>query len=107
MPVQPETTLYMEDSMWRWFTLLLWSLLVLYPNPYMLYISAQRAWSPPVDSQAVRQLAVTLPDNPRAIEDAVNTTLVPYAVPWEIQGVPWYFPDAAEVLQSGQGDCQG
>jgi hypothetical protein len=92
--------------MWRWLTLL-WTLLVLYPNPLMLYVSAQRAWSPPVDPQAVRHLAEKLPDQPRAIEAAVNTTLVPYAVPWEIQGVPWYFPSAAEVLESGRGDCQG
>jgi hypothetical protein len=92
--------------MWRWGTLL-WTLLVLYPNPFMLYISAQRAWSPPIDSQAVRHLAATLPDDPRAIEAAINTTLVPYAVPWETQGVPWYFPDVAEVLEIGQGDCQG
>jgi hypothetical protein len=92
--------------MWRWTTLLLWTLLVLYPNPFMLYTSAQRAWSPPVDSQAVERLAATLPNDPRAIEAAVNSTLVPYAVPWETYGLPWYFPNAAEVLKDGQGDCQ-
>jgi hypothetical protein len=93
--------------MGRWVTLLLWTLIALYPNPLMLYTSAQRAWSPPIDPQAVRQLAATLPDDPRAIEAAVDTTLVHYAVPWETHGVPWYFPSAAEVLEQGQGDCQG
>jgi hypothetical protein len=97
----------MEAGMWRWVILSLWTLLAFYPNPLMLYTSAQRAWSPPIDSQVVRQIAARLPDDPRAIEAAVNTKLVPYAVPWETQGVPWYFPDAAEVLESGQGDCQG
>jgi hypothetical protein len=90
----------------RCIALLLWTLLVLYPNPFMLYVSAQRAWSPPIDLQIGRQLAASLPDDPRAIEAAVNTTLVPYAVPWETHGVPWYFPSAAEVLEQGRGDCQ-
>lgn len=90
----------------RWLFLFLWTLIVLYPNPYLLYVSAQRAWSPPVDAEAVRHIADTLPDDPRLIELAVNTTLVPYAVPWETHGIPWYFPNAAEVLEMGQGDCQ-
>jgi hypothetical protein len=90
----------------RWAALLIWALVVLYPNPYMLYVSAQRAWSPPVDPQAVRQLAATLPDDPRAIEVAVTTRIVPYAVPWQTYGVPWYFPTAQEVLARGQGDCE-
>jgi hypothetical protein len=97
----------MENIMGRWATLLLWTLIVLYPNPLMLYTSAQRAWSPPIDPDVVRHLAATLPDDPRLIEAAVNTTLVPYAVPWQTHGVPWYFPNAAEVLEQGQGDCQG
>jgi hypothetical protein len=83
------------------------SLIGLYPNPLMLYTSAQRAWSPPIDPQTVRHLAATLPDDPHLIEAAVNTTLVPYTVPWQTHGVPWYFPNAAEVLEQGQGDCQG
>jgi hypothetical protein len=90
----------------RRIALLLWTLIALYPNPSMLYVSAQRAWSPPVDPQAVQHLLATLPDDPRAIEAAVNTTLVPYAIPWETHGVPWYFPTVAEVLSQGLGDCQ-
>lgn len=90
----------------RRIALLLWTLIALYPNPFMLFESARRAWSPPVDPQAVRQLAATLPDDPRAIETAVNSWLVPYAVPWQTYGVPWYFPTAAEVLRDGQGDCE-
>jgi transglutaminase-like putative cysteine protease len=90
----------------RWGALLLWTIVVLYPNPYLLYISAQRAWSPPVDPQAVRALAATLPNNGRAIEAAVMHKIVPYAVPWDTYGVPWYFPTADEVLAAGQGDCE-
>lgn len=92
--------------MWRTSLLLLWTLLVLYPNPAMLYRSALRAWSPPTDLELGRQLAARLPDDPRAIEAAVNSWLVPYAVPWQSYGVPWYFPSAAEVIAQGQGDCQ-
>jgi hypothetical protein len=90
----------------RRIALLLWTLIALYPTPSMLFVSAQRAWSPPIDPQAVQHLLATLPDDPRAIEAAVNTTLVPYAVPWETYGVPWYFPTATEVLTEGRGDCQ-
>ncbi len=92
--------------MWRALLLLLWTLLVLYPNPAMLYTSAQRAWSPPIDLELGRELAARLPDDPRAIEAAVNSWLVPYAVPWETHSVPWYFPTPAEVLAQGRGDCE-
>lgn len=83
-----------------------WTVIVLYPNVAMLFISAGRAWSPPVDPAAVQAVAATLPDDPRAIEAAVNSTIVPYAVPWQTYGVPWYFPTAQEVLERGEGDCQ-
>lgn len=89
----------------RWLVLL-WTLLVLYPNPQRLLVSVPRVWSPSVDAAAVRELAATLPDDPRAIEAFVNTTLVPYAVPWQTYGVPWYVPTVSEVLAEGQGDCQ-
>ena len=42
----------------------------------------------------------------RAVEAIVNTTLVPYAVPWQTYGVPWYFPTPGKVLVRGAGDCQ-
>lgn len=86
--------------------LLIWTLLVLYPNPSLLYVSAQRAWSPPLDAQAVAQLARSLPDDPRAIEAAISNRVVVYAVPWDTYGVPWYFPTVAEVLRQGRGDCE-
>jgi len=90
----------------RCITLLLWTLFALYPNPYMLYVSAQRAWSPPIDTEAVRQLASSLPDDPRAIEAAVTKRLIAYAVPWDTYAVPWYFPTVTEALARGQGDCE-
>jgi len=90
----------------RCMLLLLWALLVLYPNPYSLYVSAQRAWSPPIDTSAVAELARKLPNDPGAIEAAVRTRIVAYAVPWETYALPWYFPSVGEVLAQGQGDCE-
>jgi hypothetical protein len=86
--------------------MLLWTLFVLYPDPRLLVASAWRAWQPPLDPAAVRDLAATLPDDPREIEEYVNGMLVPYAVPWTTYGVPWYFPTVETVLARGEGDCQ-
>src|SRR3954453_5214678 len=87
--------------------LLLWTLLVLYPNPLMLGRAVAQSWTPVVDADAVRALAATLPDDPAQIENAVLTRIVPYGLPWEVWGVPWYYPTPAEVLAAGKGDCQG
>jgi hypothetical protein len=87
--------------------LLLWTVLALYPNPLLLGRAAAQSWTPVIDADAVRDLAATLPDDPRLIEEAVLTRIVPYGVPWEVYGVPWYFPTPAEVLAAGRGDCQG
>ena len=87
--------------------LLAWTVLVLYPNPLMLGRAIAQSWTPVVDADAVRALAATLPDDPRQIEAAVLGRIVPYGVPWDVYGVPWYFPTPAEVLAAGRSDCQG
>ncbi|MDP9313082.1 MAG: transglutaminase-like domain-containing protein [Chloroflexota bacterium] len=91
---------------WTGWLLILWTLFVLYPNPAHLVRSIQRAWSPPADPEAVQYLAAALPNDPQLIEAAVTNTLVPYAVPWQTYGVPWYFPTVADVQARGAGDCQ-
>jgi hypothetical protein len=85
----------------------LWTVLALYPNPLLLGRAVAQSWTPVIDPDAVRDIAATLPDDPRLIEEAVLTTVVPYGVPWEVYAVPWYFPTPAEVLAMGRGDCQG
>jgi hypothetical protein len=85
---------------------ILWTLLVLYPNPARLLAAIHHAVAPPIDAAAVRDLAATLPDDPRAIERLVNSSIVRYEVPWQTYGVPWYFPTTREVLERGVGDCQ-
>ncbi|MDQ3855083.1 MAG: transglutaminase domain-containing protein [Chloroflexota bacterium] len=86
---------------------LLWTLLVLYPNPVLLARSVDRSLNPQPDPEAVREWARQLPDDPAYIERQVLDQYVPYAVPWQTLGVPWYFPTAREVVAMGRGDCQG
>lgn len=86
---------------------LLWVLLVLYPNPMLLARSIPRAFDPPIDPSAVRAWADELPDDPAAIERRVLEEYVPYSVPWQTAGVPWYFPTTEEVVRERGGDCQG
>ncbi len=92
----------------RFFPLLLvlWVLLVLYPNPVRLVVSVQRLIDPGVDAPAVESVSAGLPADPAAIEDAVLES-IPYRYDWEVYGIPWYFPTLDEVLEKGEGDCKG
>lgn len=90
----------------RTILLLLWTLFALYPNPLRLVAAIQYAWRPVIDPAAVQDLAAKLPNDPRLIEAAVLNKLVPYEVPWQTYGVPWYFPTTSEALAKGRGDCQ-
>jgi len=86
--------------------LLGWIFLVLYPDPSVLVRSISNIEHPDVDAASVRSLAATLPNNPQLIEAAVLTRFVPYAYDWQVNGVPWYFPTAAEVVKAKRGDCE-
>ncbi len=83
----------------------LWVLLVLYPNPLRLVASVQRLANPRVDPAAVQTLAESLPSEPAVIEKAVLDS-VPYSYDWEAYAMPWYFPTVDEVLEKGRGDCK-
>ena len=48
--------------------LFLWTLLVLYPNPFVLTQAIQNSWTPDIDPAAVRDIAATLSDDPEKIE---------------------------------------
>jgi hypothetical protein len=85
--------------------LLLWILLVLYPNPLKLIISIQRGISPDTDPAAVESLSRDLPSDPVAIEDAVLQQ-IPYSHDWEVYSMPWYVPTVKEALEKGKGDCK-
>ena len=79
---------------------------VLYPNPLVLVHSIRHIEHPSIDPAAVAPIARTLPNDPRLIEQAVLTRIVPYAYDWQTAGVPWYFPTTREALAQGRGDCE-
>lgn len=85
--------------------LLLWILLVLYPNPLNLITSLQRAFSPNIDPASVEALSKDIRSDPAAIESAVRQR-IPYKHDWEIYGMPWYVPTVEEVVERGEGDCK-
>jgi hypothetical protein len=83
----------------------LWVLLVLYPNPFNIFVSVHRVFNPDVDPMAVEPLLAGLPSDPAAIEAEV-LRLIPYRYDWETHGMPWYFPRTASVVERRQGDCK-
>jgi hypothetical protein len=83
-----------------------WFFLALYPDPSMLVRSIENVAHPNIDPAAAQALAATLPNNPRLIEQAVLTRIIPYAYDWQVNGVPWYFPTTAEAIKAGRGDCE-
>lgn len=86
--------------------LVLWIILVLYPNPLKPVVSLHRLISPEVDPAAARSLADGLPSDPVEIERAVLQRL-PYCYDWESWSVPWYYPTVGEALEKGRADCKG
>lgn len=84
----------------------IWTLFVLYPNPYRLGVSGARILNPAVNPEAVAHLLDQLPETPSEIEAYVLREIVPYQYDWQSYGVPFYFPRVEEVLARGRGDCK-
>jgi len=61
--------------------LLVWIILVLYPNPWRLATGLKRITDPHTDPAAVASLAKTMPDDPALIEQEV-LELIPYSYDW-------------------------
>ena len=85
--------------------LVLWTLLVLYPNPARLALSAYRVFDPPVDATMVQADLDSIPRDPGDLEKHVLRTY-PYQYDWITYGVPWYFPTLEEAMRAGTGDCK-
>ncbi|MGB9880005.1 MAG: transglutaminase domain-containing protein [Anaerolineae bacterium] len=83
----------------------LWVWVVVYPNPRPFVVSIQRLFHPPVDPEAAKEVAASLPDDYAAIEGFVRDN-VPWTPAWTLYGLPWYFPTPKEVLRDWAGDCQ-
>ena len=85
--------------------LILWILLVLYPNPAKLFISIDRTFNFDVDASSVEFMLDDFSADPVAIEREVLERLH-YSYDWEVHGMPWYFPTVEEVVQQDKGDCK-
>lgn len=83
----------------------LWTFLVLYPNPYRFVVSVQRIFNPAINPDAIAHLLDEAPDDPQEIERFVLEK-IPYQFDWLTYGVPFYFPRVEEVIANGTGDCK-
>ena len=85
--------------------LMIWTLLVLYPNPMRLAQSIYRIGNPPVNPEGVLQLLEEAPLEAEELERFVLRE-IPYQYDWVTFGVPWYFPTLEEALHNMTGDCK-
>ena len=83
----------------------LWILFVLYPNPLNLPVSVHRLFNPDIDPVAVESLLDGLPSDPADVEEAI-LLMIPYRYDWEVNGMPWYFPSTATIVERREGDCK-
>ena len=83
----------------------IWIGAVVYPSPRPFIVSIERLRRPPLDPAAAADLAATLPNDYKAIEDFV-AGYVPWTPAWTVYNLPWYFPTVKETLEHRAGDCQ-
>ena len=81
---------------------ILWILIILYPNPTLLFVSLDRLFQPQLDCPLN---ASSLPSDPRSIEKFV-IKYVKYDYDFNVYGVPWYIPLPKEVVEHKRGDCK-
>lgn len=82
-----------------------WTILVLYPNPLIILLNIERAADIPIDADSVRNLSSNLPDNATFIDEYVEES-IEYSYDWQVHNVPWYFPTPKEVIEKSRGDCK-
>lgn len=82
-----------------------WTLFVLYPNPYRFVVSVYRIVHPATNPAAVAELLEIAPAEATEIEKFVLEK-IPYQYDWQTYGVPFYFPTAEEAMEKGTGDCK-
>jgi len=85
---------------------LVWTLLVCYPDPRVFFRNFSRLRHFPVDPSVATEVEVRLPANGRALEGLVLNRLVAYDYDWRLYHVPWYFPTPQEVARARRGDCE-
>lgn len=85
--------------------LLLWTLLVCYPNPLIFFRNFLRYAHFPTDPSILARVPFPVPHTPQRIEAAVREG-VRYEFDWRQYGVPWYVPTPREVIRTCRGDCE-
>ncbi len=83
----------------------LWSLLVCYPDPAIFVRNFLRYRRLPIDPKIDAKMAWPLPRKASSIESFVDGVLIPTS-DWKQYRVPWYVPTASEVVHSLRGDCE-
>ena len=92
------------------FYLIIWTLLVFYPQPFDLVKSVYRVFNHPTNPET-EELVFFLENFssinfcPREIEKFVLNNF-PYDYDWNVYGMPWYFPTTEEALKNRKGDCK-
>lgn len=84
---------------------ILWTIFVLYPNPFIIVLNLQRGIFPPVNPRRVKNVSSKLPHNATFIDNYLERT-INYSYDWQVYNVPWYFPNPREVLDKERGDCK-
>lgn len=85
--------------------IVLWTLLVCYPNPTVFVRNFLRYRRLPIDPKIDAKMAWPLPKKASSIELFVDGVLIPTS-DWKQYRVPWYVPTASEVVRSLRGDCE-
>ena len=85
--------------------LVLWILLVLYPNPANLVISIHRVLNFDANPGAVQSMLKDLPSDGADIEKAVLAR-IRYRHDWQVYGMPWYDEPIIAVNRQGMSDTR-
>jgi hypothetical protein len=84
---------------------LVWTLLVCYPNPTILFRNLARYHRLPIDPKLAARMHLAVPDKPVEIEQFAEGLLIPDS-DWRLYRVPWYVPTPREAVEEMRGDCE-
>jgi len=86
-------------------TLLFWTFIVCYPNPFIFIRNNIRYLRPPIDPSVIELIEAKVPEEPAEIEKFVMA-LVKYEYDWRNYGVPDYVSTPRQAVIRRTGDCE-
>ncbi|MBD3184548.1 hypothetical protein GF312_19855 [Candidatus Poribacteria bacterium] len=86
-------------------SLLVWTFIICFPNPYVFVRNIYRYFRPPIDPSIIKIIQTEIPDNPSEIHRFVLKT-IKYKYDWENYGVPDYVSTARQAVEKRSGDCE-